>query len=224
MSGKRYLITAGAFGHPQPEHGFGYLRATYAAHGGCPSCGAGFVQDGAFRFRAEPKARQGQFIGLSWVPDQVFVREQVRLELEREQVTGVRFSRPVLHGTGEPLKTVLQMHVETVLPEALVGRGLKTELCQKPTNKNELRILEAVGSRRLQGPYCGMAKYLFPQERGVAFRKTAFQGQPDVVRTSEWFGSGCGAFRPILVSERVKRIIERNKWQGVFLEEVRVVV
>ncbi|MFD3002826.1 hypothetical protein ACFS7Z_20830 [Pontibacter toksunensis] len=163
MSDKWYLIMTGQCGYPQPESGFGYLRATYAMHRGCPTCRVGLVQDNAFRFRAEPKAKQGQFIGLHWVPDQVFVRGPVRLAFEKEKITGIRFSRPVLHSTGRRLKTVFQMHVEAVLPEGLMGSNLATEICQMPTDKVEVKILEAVGSKLLAGPFCGKTKHHFPQ-------------------------------------------------------------
>jgi len=41
---------------------------------------------------------------------------------------------------------------------------------------------------------------------------------PLTVKTHEWFGSGGGsAGRPILISQRVKHIIERMKWKGLTL-------
>ena len=39
-----------------------------------------------------------QRLGLYWVDDAVFVRDQAKELLQRERVTGVRFSRPLLHG------------------------------------------------------------------------------------------------------------------------------
>lgn len=45
----------------------------------------------------------------------------------------------------------------------------------------------------------------------------------DFVRTDEWFGSGLIAFREILVSNRVARLILDKGWQGVRMKGVELV-
>ncbi|MFT2010207.1 hypothetical protein ACMA1I_16145 [Pontibacter sp. 13R65] len=221
MSGNWYSIETGQFGYPQPENN--YFEQTYKPETGCPTCKVGKVQANPFRFRAEPKARHSQFLGLNWVFDQMFVREPVKVEFEKEKVLGIRFTRPVLNKTGKPLETMYQLHVDTVLPEGLIKGNLTTETCQMPTDKRSIRFLEAMGSDLLKGPFCGHVKFNFPIGESLRFKESIFRGQPDIVRTNEWFGSGGVANRPILISERVKNIIEKNKWRGAFTKIVELI-
>lgn len=216
-----YHLLAGQFGYPQPEDD--YREATYDYNQGCPTCGVGRTQRAPFRFRFEPKAKHSHFIGLNWITDQVFVREHLRVVFEEERVTGVRFSRPVRHRSGEELTTVYQVHIDTILYEAVDTSNLRIERCQMPTDPEMLRFLTANKSRLVVGPFCGRQKFNYPI--GSLLRMAAFRltDQPDFVRTSEWFGSGGDAGRPIIISERVKSLIEKYKWRGAFLSEVELV-
>jgi hypothetical protein len=215
-----YHLLTGQTGYPQPEGDFGYFNATYDLDHGCPTCGIGATQKAPFRFRSEPKAKHSQFMGLNWVFDQVFVREQVRNVFEKEGVSGVRFSRPVKHSSGEELTTIYQLHVDTILGEAVEKRDLKVERCEMPTEPGMLRFLTANKSRLVTGPFCGRQKYNYPQGNPLRISAMRLRDQPDFVRTNEWFGSGGAAGRPIIISERVRTLIEVNKWRGAFLQKV----
>lgn len=215
-----YFISTGQFGYPQPENDFGYLNLTYDSTVGCPTCGVGKSQCKPFRFKSEPNAKNNQFLGLNWVFDQIFVRDVVKVEFERNGITGVGFSRPILHKSEKELETIYQTHVDTILPKALIGDNLTTETCKYPTDKKSLKFVETIGSQLVKGPFCGKLKYNYPQGQKMVFDTKAFRNLPDFVRTHEWFGSGGSASQPILISEKVKNLIESNKWRGAFLQQV----
>jgi hypothetical protein len=216
-----YHLSTGQIGYPQPEDD--YFEATYNLDQGCPTCAIGATQKAPFRFRSEPQAKHSQFIGLNWVFDQVFVREQVKSVFEQERVSGVKFSRPVKHRSGEELTTVYQLHVDVILDEAVDNRDLRIERCQMPTDPEMLRFLTANKSRLVTGPFCGRQKMNYPIDTPLRIVANRLNNQPDFVRTSEWFGSGGDAGRPIIISERVKSLIEMHGWRGAFLSNVELV-
>lgn len=221
MKEKWYHISTGQFGYPQPEDG--YENTTYSKNEGCKTCEFGKEQIAPFRFRTEPKASHSEFLGLNWVFDQIFVREIVKKVFEKEEVQGVRYSRPILHKTGKELDSIYQLHVDNVLSKALIIDNLSSEICEVPKDKKTLRYLIETNNKLGVGPFCGRTKYHFPQGQKMKFELSAFIEQPDFIRTHEWFGSGGSAHRPIILSERAKAIIEKNNWRGAFFEEIELV-
>lgn len=217
-----YHIETGQIGYPQPEDNFGYLKITYEPNIGCPSCHIGISQNNPFRFKSEPKAKNLQFLGLNWVFDQIFVHESVKMAFEKNGITGISFSRPILHKSEKELETIYQLHVDTILPEALITDNLTAEKCKYPKDKKSLKFLKEIDSQLIKGPFCGQKKYNFPQGQKMTFDIDAFVNLPDFVRTYEWFGSGGGANRPILISEKVKNLIEVNNWRGIFLDQIKL--
>jgi len=216
-----YYISTGQFGYPQPEDF--YEMITYNPNVGCPTCEIGKTQINPFRFRSEPKAKHSQFLGLNWIFDQIFVREQVKHVFEMEKISGIRFSRPVINKTGEDMSTIFQMHVDTILPCGLLGENLGIETCRQPTDPKQIKHLKAIRSKLIEGPFCGQIKYNFPQGEKMNFKKCTFIGQSDIIRTNEWFGSGGSANRPILINQRVKELIDLHKWRGAFLEQIELI-
>jgi len=215
-----YLAFTGQSGYPQPEDR--YLEETYDLGAGCPTCQVGKKLKRAFRFKSEPKAGHSQFLGLNWVFDEVFVRDGVKNVFEEEGITGVEFARPVRHKTGEPLETVYHMRVGTVFPPALRADGLNTEKCEMPTDPATIRFLTANGSKLVKGPFCGAVKFNYPQGVQMRLAATPFAAAPDIVRMNEWFGSGGSAGRPVLMSQRVKDLVERMKWKGLTFNPIRI--
>jgi hypothetical protein len=216
-----YHITTGQFGYPQPENNFGYVDKTYDTSNACLTCNIGLRQKGEFRFKSEPKAKDSQFIGLNWVFDQIFVRQEVKDIFEMEKVNGIEFSNPVINKTGLPINGLYQLHVDNLLSEGLITEDLKFEICELPKDKSELKFLEAIKSKLIQGPFCGHKKYNFPHaDNYIKIKAESIDNQTDFLRLNYYFGSGGSANRPIIVSDRVKKIIDRNKWRGVFLKEI----
>ena len=224
MTTNWYHIRTGQFGFPQPENDFGYIDKTYDTSNACLTCNIGLRQKDEFRFRSEPKAKHSQFLGLNWVFDQIFVRQKVRDIFETEKVTGIAFSQPVINKTGLPVNGLYQMRVDNLLSEGLLTHNLKSEICELPKDKNTLNFLKSNNSKLAEGPFCGKVKYNFPQgENCINIKADALDNKADFVRLDYYFGSGGSANRPIIISARVRQIIEKEKWRGVFLQPIKLV-
>ncbi len=218
-----FLLLTGQFGYPQPEADFGYLNFSYDQSRGCPTCGIDVIQDRPLRFRQEPKAKHSHFIGLNWIVDQIFVRPSVKETLKTNNITGTRFSQPVIHKTNEPVQGIFQLHVDTLLPPGIISDTLTTEKCEFPRDQDSVNFLKANKSKLLEGPFCGRIKYNFPQGIALRAKREIFADMPDIVRVTEWFGSGGSASQPILVSNKVATLVAAQKWRGANLDPIKLV-
>jgi hypothetical protein len=219
-----YHITTGQIGYPQPENDFGYMDKTYDSSSACLTCNIGLRQKDEFRFRSEPKAKHSQFIGFNWVFDQVFVRQSVKDIFQKEQLTGIEFSQPVINKTGQPISGLYQLRIDCLLSEGLFTDNLKSEICELPKDKSLLKFLKANSSKLAEGPFCGRTKYNFPQgDNRIKLKADILDNKTDFVRLDYYFGSGGSANRPIIISDRVKHIIDREKWRGAFLQQIEFV-
>jgi hypothetical protein len=117
------------------------------------------------------------------------------------------------------------VRVGTVLPAALRTEKLRKEKCEMPHNPDMIKFLMANGSRLVNGPFCGAIKFNYPKrdEEEIAIPVSAFMSAPDLVRMHEWFGSGSSTGRPILISQRVKDIIDRMKWRGLTFSPINII-
>jgi hypothetical protein len=212
----------GQFGYPQPKNS--YIDKTYDTSSACLTCNVGLKQKSEFRFNSEPKAKHSQFLGLNWVFDQVFVRQAVKDIFGMEQITGVEFSQPVINKTGLPVTGLYQLRIDNLVSDGLFTDNLKSEICELPKDKSMLKFLQANKSKLAEGPFCGQTKFNFPQgDNRLKIKVEAFNDKPDFVRLDYYFGSGGSANRPIIVSDRVKKIIDREKWRGAFLQQIELV-
>jgi hypothetical protein len=207
-----FWMSTGQFGYPQPEDN--YFELTYAKENVCLLCQIGKQQIHPFRLRAEPKAKHSQFLGLNWVFDEIFVREQAIRQFAESGISGIRYSHPIINKTKLPSETLQQIHVDTILQPGLLTDNLEFEICQKPTDKKQVAFLKKINPGWLDKPFCGQKKYNFPKKGAMTFKKDIFKDQPDFVKPFEWFGSGGSATRPILVSQNVRQLIIRNKLRG----------
>lgn len=219
-----YQIGTGQFGYPQPEDT--YEEIIYDSTNACLTCNIGLEQKNEFRFKSEPKAKHSQFLGLNWVFDQIFVRQIVKDVFEKEEVTGITFSQPVINKTGIQIQGLYQLRVDNIVNEGLFTDNLKTEICECPKDEKMVKFLLSVGSGKsklVEGPFCGQTKYNFPQgDNCIKLKLEAIKNKTDFVRLGYYFGSGGSANRPIIISDKVKQIIEREKWRGAFLKQIKL--
>lgn len=216
-----FMIMTGQFGYPQPEDD--YFELTYAKDNVCLQCEIGKRQINPFRFRSEPKAKHSQFLGLNWVFDELFVREKAIELFERENITGIRYSSPVLNKTGEPMDTIKQLHVDTILSPGLLTDNLDFEICEKPTHKGQIKFIKKHNPDFLNKEFCRQKKYNYPKRGAITLKKELFNNQPDFVKTYEWFGSGGTASRPILISKKVRTLIIKEKLRGAIFKPIFLV-
>ena len=224
MTTNWYHITTGQFGYPQPETDFGYKEKTYDTSNACLTCNIGLKQKNEFRFRTKPKANHSHFIGLNWVFDQIFVREEVRETFEALKISGVSFSQPVIHKTGQSIEGLYQLRVDNLIKDGLVTDNLISEVCELPKDQRLLKFLSATNSKLALGPFCGQIKYNFPRgDNPIKMQKEILADKGDFVRLGCYFGSGGSANQPILISERIKKLIDKEKWRGAFVKPIELV-
>jgi hypothetical protein len=196
LGGVIYSLPVTLATHSQDD--FGYQRVTYRAGSGCEGCGAGLVQVAPFRLKKAPTQRHSTVLQLNWVFDEFFVSSAGRAQLEAAGLKGFEFESPVLHKTGAIVPGWFQMKVTHTFPLSLVTEGLTSEKCSR----------------------CQQVKYNCPQGHLPTFAGSMSDGNTDVVKTSEWFGSGFSAHRPVLVSQWFVRLVLAEKWRGVSLSPV----
>ena len=225
MTINRYHITTTQFGYPQPENNFGYIDKAYDTSCACLTCKIGLKQKDEFRFKSEPKFKnKHHFLGLNWILDQIFVRQEVKDIFERENVTGIEFSQPIINKTEQPIDGLYQLRVDNLIANGLMPENLNIEICEMPKKENVLKFLKANNSKLIDGPFCGQTKYNFPQsDNHLIFKADAFEDVTDFARLDYYFGSGSSANKPIIISEKVKQIIDRENWKGVFFEQIQLI-
>jgi hypothetical protein len=176
-------------GYPQPkENSFGFRAATYDLADFCQECGVGLAQRAPFQMKAEPPWGGRGMLQLNWVFDEYFTTPAVW------ETVFAPFGvprRPVLHRTGAELTTVVQLVVDEPVP--VVVDGPPSQQC----------------------PRCQRTKFL-PVKAGPF---PALEREPSgpVARTSQYFGSGGSAFRPVLLRSDLARALTRAKVRGMLL-------
>jgi hypothetical protein len=188
-----YEIYTGEYQYPLPDDDdFGYLEQTFDLTNYCPLCGIGKIQNNPFRLRCEPKQKNNQFWGLFWERDAIFVREETKNILQKENINGIHFIQPVLHKNGKPIDRFYQLIIENVLDKGLGKSNVEKLTCK-----------------------CGKIKYCFPRDDGCIFDKSIFSFKNDFYVTNEYFGSGTSALKINIISKKVYEIVKKNKLKGL---------
>ncbi len=191
------LIPVFEQGYPQPEETWVTNPINYEDH--CPECGT-FRQVASFRLKKEPNLGKKDFMNLYWT-HALFCTPQVFSTLEAHGIRGYEKWDAIIHRTSTPSQKVSQLFVPTVAKPGLVRvEDLKREMCSS----------------------CNMTRY-YPHKRGVMYlKRDALVPGVDIMQTYEWFGSGHSAYREILASNRLARIILDEGWKGVALKVVEL--
>lgn len=176
-------------GYPQPDDGeFGYRAATFDLSEYCEACGVGMHQKAPFQMKGEPKWGKRRVLQLNWVFDEYFATPEAWEKIFKPH--GVD-CRSVLNTKGKVLGTVVQLVIPEEVP--VVVSDMPSTTCRE----------------------CGRTKFL-PVERGF-FPPLAAAPENQIVRTTQYFGHGASAFRPVLVSRVLAREINGQKGFGASL-------
>lgn len=202
-----FIIETGEYQYPQPENDNGYLKATFDLSNYCELCGIGKVQNNPYRLKTLPKQVNNQFWGLHWEFATIFVRQETKNILEKEDVKSIRFSQPVLHKQEIEIESFYQLHIDTVLGKGFDNYNTKIITC-KVNNEENLNTDKSANC-------CGSKKFHHPMIGGYVFDRTIFNNDVDIVQSNEYFGSGGSASKLNIVSKKVKMLIERNELKGV---------
>lgn len=191
-----FIVNTGEYQYPQPEDGFGYLKATFNLDNYCHLCDIGKVQNAAYRLKTLPKQPNNQFWGLHWAFEAIFIRQETKNILERENIKGIDFSNPILHKTNKPIEGFYQLHIKTILSKGFDSYNTKTITC-KINNEENLNTDKTLKC-------CGQIKFHHPKIGGYLFDKSIFDNDYDIVESNEYFGSGGSANRLQIFSKNLK--------------------
>lgn len=202
-----FIINTGEYQYPQPEEDFGYLKATFNLDNYCKLCDIGKTQNAPYRLKSEPKQFNNQFWGLHWAFEPIFVRQETKNILEKENVKNIRFSNPVLNKKNIPIDGFYQLHIDTILSNGFDNYNTKTITCKVNNEEN--------CNTDPTSKCCGRIKFHHPMIGGYLFDRSIFDNNFDMTESAEYFGSGGSASRLQIVSKRVKSIVDRNKLKGL---------
>lgn len=185
-------------GYPQPESMWIKQRPNYKGY--CRNCGV-HEQVAPFRIKGEPKLSGHDFMTLFW-GHPLFCTARVFEAFEANGFRGYERWDVILHREDVPSKTIWQLHVPRIAGPGLLEKNeLYHEVC----------------------PECGTVKYR-SHLRGIMYmRRDAIPDGLDFVRTHEWYGAKSkAAYREILVSNRVARLVLEKGWKGVRFKVVEL--
>ena len=185
-------------GYPQPKSKWPIKQLSYDII--CPKCCI-YRQTKNMRFGKEPSLGRKSFMTMIWA-NEIFCTTEVILALDAIGVKGYEIWDAVIHKTGRSLERVHQIFIPGIAsPGMIIEDNLERKIC----------------------PICGTTKY-YPHEKGImCLKRESLLSGIDFMMTYEWFGFGILAWREILVSNRVARLIIDNGWKGVRLKVVELV-
>jgi hypothetical protein len=190
-----------AHGYPQPEDTW-VTRPNNLADV-CRICGT-YRQVSPFRIKEEPNLGKRQFMSLEWTGGILFTLPLVIERLEANEMKGFETWNAILHRTGLPAKTVLQLFTPIITSAGLIDVSEESaSLC----------------------PECGKTKFGYHNRGRMKYRREAVPGSADIVQTFEWFGAGQGhfAYKEILISNRFARLIIENQWKGLEMKPIELI-
>lgn len=183
-------------GYPQPEDEWLSTKFTYADFDRESSIFSHQVED--FRIKQEPQLKNKHFMDLTW-PHEMFAKKEVIEKLQAAGITGWTPRNVIIHNTGKPSKEIIQIAVSKITDASAI-------LNNHPISTSNQSA----------------TKYM-PHVRGMLKFTHELLSEPmDIVLSKEWFGDRT-AFREILVSQKVTKLITESNWKGITLEPVNIV-
>jgi hypothetical protein len=159
-------------GYPQPEDDFGYRNASYDLAAYCEHCGIGTKQTAPFRMKNAPNWGRRSILQMNWVFDEFFVKPDAWKAIF--EPLGIKCRPVLLHRTGQELDSVVQLDIPHLVPLTMDSKAYAFERCE----------------------FCDRKKYkhvtgFFPTPQATGF---------PLFKSAEYFGSGAGAHRAVVIS------------------------
>jgi len=167
----------------------------------CNKCGT-HIQ--ARPFRIQKETNWGNFHFFTFIIGVgIFTRKQVFDVFRRNRIRGVVRNDVLINHTGKPADDIFQLMPDRTTQGGLViGEKVKVSTCRK----------------------CGNKKYPNHGRGAMKYRREPRLKEADILYTNEWFGSGGRvAWREILISNKVSRLILEKGWKGISLKAVEIV-
>lgn len=187
-------------GYPQPENGWIKKPNNYGEF--CASCGV-FKQTKPYYIFKEPTLGKNKFMSLIWTGDSLFTVPEVIEALKNNQIKGIEVWEVMIHKSKQPARSIFQIFIPEITAPSLIDK-------------------ESLANSTCSG--CGVTKYEYHRYGKMFYKQNGIPQGVDIVRTHEWFGSGHLAYREILISNRLAKIIIENKWKGLRMKVVQLIM
>jgi len=197
---------------PREEHK-SWKKASFNYKDECQHCGIGLYQNAPIRLKGEPNLKGNDFLSVFWIY-LIFARPEVLDTMKKNDVTGFEIFPAINHSSDTPLETIRQMKVINELPTGLIADNLTRADVERMTADNTFT----------HEPYpCGHIKYYGTDHVMMKYQKEVFSDCPDLVRTSEWFGTGYAAIQLTLASAKFVRLYYENNWKGLLFAPIELI-
>lgn len=188
LASARYLgiFASSHRGYPEPSQGMGYMEETFDLSDHCSRCGIGCRQVRPFRAKKLPRLGNS-LMQLNWVFDEFFVSPEVWARIFEPR--GIGCQPVLLDGSeGKIHKSIVQLEI------------------------SEQIDLELSESDAVNCPRCGRPKWPVSL-RGFLPKPGATRAA--IFKSSQFFGNGADAFRFVLVSNSLYRVIKESCLRGL---------
>lgn len=184
--------------YPMPHLDDSWKKVSFDYENECPECGIRLLQKAPIRLKGEPNLKNNDFMSIFWVYA-IFARPEVLDAMMKNDIKGFEIFPAINHSSNIPLETVKQMKVTNELSPGVIADNLQ---------------YEDRGCRHMK--YYGISHVM------MKYRRSAFANCPDLIRTSEWFGTGHEAFQLILASAKFVKLYMENNWKGLSLNPIEL--
>lgn len=192
------LIPTFERGYPQPKSHWPLKQQSYEII--CPQC-AIYKQIAPMRLAKEPFLGKKSFMSLIWASE-IFCVPEVFQNLKTIQAHGYQVWEALIHKSGIPSERVQQLYIPGIASRGII---FEDELIRKTC------------------PACGITKY-YPHLKGeMLLKREALIPDMDFLLSNEWFGHGLLAWREILVSNRIAKLVLDKGWSGIRFKVVKTV-
>ncbi|WP_286355044.1 hypothetical protein [Geothrix oryzae] len=201
------MFAKGHHGYPQPEDS--YDLEMYDSV--CQRCGIHGHQSNPIRLRSTSMAVHSHFIQPNWVFDLFLLHPEVEILLLKEGFTAISFQPVIEHRSNAISSNYRQLCIQTISPSVEVSQLPKVTCVPN----NEESQFDCPGVKRYppEAPFCGQIKSHPPTE--IVLNHSDLPSAPDLFQSAEWFGSGAGAFRLTICSDRFRDFVIQHKLRGV---------
>ncbi len=214
------LRSKGHFGFPQPEDD--YKKVSYNLNNYCDRCDRGLIQKAPIRFKNHPK-KHSHFFQLNWIFDEFFINKEVKNIFEKNKICNVEYINPIIHKSDEKILDYYQLKIIKTLNQGLYTKNLKSEMCSFDKSENKIKDEEWCYRYPRNYPACNNIKYNYPEKDFIKFNKNIFNSSFEIVKSYEYFGSGGESHKLIIISKRIKKIIEENKFRGLEFVPIKTI-
>ncbi|MHC4265417.1 MAG: hypothetical protein ACYSUK_05720 [Planctomycetota bacterium] len=187
------------FGYPMTHLNGRWRNISFNADLECQMCGVGREQIALIHLEKEPELKDNNFMAINWTFD-YFARPEVFEVFNKERIKDFEAMDVICHKLKKPLKKIKQLKIIAELNPAVEDDNLVKD---KTT--------------------CGHIKYNVLTKGMMRFSSDAFEKNPDLVRTYEWFGSGHMALQLVLASSKFVKVYIENNWKGLNLAPIELV-